>query len=62
MMATEAYARRVNLPLENFLSTTTQSSSLCHEASRAYNSLTADQLFKEEWAFMESFSKTKRIV
>ncbi|CAJ1990971.1 DnaJ domain-containing protein / J24 / JDP24 [Leishmania donovani] len=62
MMATEAYARRANLPLENSLNATTQSSSFCHEASRAYNSLTADQLFEEERAFMESFSKTKRII
>ncbi|CBZ28856.1 putative DNAJ domain protein [Leishmania mexicana MHOM/GT/2001/U1103] len=62
MMATEAYERRANLPLEKSLNAATQGSSFCHEDHRAYKSLTADQLFEEERAFMESFSKTKRIV
>ncbi|GET90781.1 Dnaj domain protein, putative [Leishmania tarentolae] len=61
MLPTEAYVRRANLQSENSLNAIPLSSS-CDGPSRTYKHLTGDQLFEEERTFMESFSRTRRIL
>ncbi|KAG5498678.1 hypothetical protein JKF63_02965 [Porcisia hertigi] len=62
MSSTVAHASRASLLPKGSSITSTQGFVPPHGTSRGHSSLTVDQLFEEERAFMDSFAKTNRVV